>query len=312
MKKLILTPFILVGLLLPFLLLFSVVLTSEEEDASAFQLGEGQNLSAEVLGYVPLVEKYCREYNISDQVSTILAIMMVESGGKGNDVMQSSESLGLPVNSLSPEASIKQGCKYFSELIKDIEIKKCDHPTAIQAYNFGGGFVSFVSKRGRSYSYSLAESFSKEKAGGQKVTYQNAISIPINGGWRYNYGNQFYVMLVSQYLTTASFDDQTVQAIMNEALKYKGYPYVFGGSTPSASFDCSGLTQWCYGKAGIVLPRTAQAQYDASQKLTFIQAKPGDLIFFHSTYATADYVTHVGIYVGNNQMFHAGDRVRRS
>lgn len=54
----------------------------------------------------------------------------------------------------------------------------------------------------------------------------------MNGGWRYNYGNQFYVQLVSQYLTDTSpteFDGETVQVIMDEALKYEGFPYVFGG-----------------------------------------------------------------------------------
>ena len=76
-----------------------------------------------------------------------------------------------------------------------------------------------------------------------------------------------------------------------------------------ASFDCSGLTQWCYGKAGISLPRTAQAQYDATQHIPLSQAQAGDLVFFHSTYNTSDYVTHVGIYVGNNQMYHAGNPI---
>ena len=60
---------------------------------------------------------------------------------------------------------------------------------------------------------------------------------------------------------------------------------------------------------GISLPRTAQAQYDATQHLPLSQAKAGDLVFFHSTYNAGSYVTHVGIYVGNNQMYHAGDPI---
>ena len=123
------------------------------------------------------------------------------------------------------------------------------------------------------------------------------------------YGNMFYVELVNQYLTVAHFDNATAQAIMNEALKYQGWKYVYGGSNPNTSFDCSGLVQWCYGKAGISLPRTAQAQYDATQHLPLSQAKAGDLVFFHSTYNAGSYVTHVGIYVGNNQMYHAGDPI---
>ena len=96
---------------------------------------------------------------------------------------------------------------------------------------------------------------------------------------------------------------------MNEALKYRGWDYVYGGSNPNTSFDCSGLVQWCYGKAGIYLPRTAQAQYDAIQHISLSQAQAGDLVFFHSTYNAGTYVTHVGIYVGNNQMYHAGDPI---
>lgn len=293
------------------LLLFGMIISSDEEqnDSASGEISS-LNVSAEVLKHQSLVEKYCKEYGISEHVKIILAIMQVESGGKVEDVMQSSESLGLPPNSLSTEESIKQGCKYFSELIKGIKSHGCDINTAIQSYNFGGGFINYVANHGKKYSYELAEGFSKEKSGGKRVTYQNPIAIPINGGWRYGYGNQFYVKLVEQYLVTAAkFDDEVVQKIMDEALKYQGYPYVFGGSNPQTSFDCSGITQWCFAKADINLPRTAQAQYSATQHLSLAEAKPGDLVFFHSTYATSDYVTHVGIYVGNNRMYHAGDPI---
>ena len=96
---------------------------------------------------------------------------------------------------------------------------------------------------------------------------------------------------------------------MEEALKYEGYPYVFGGSSPSTSFDCSGLIQWCYAKAGVQLPRVAQDQYDVTTHIPLSEAKIGDLVFFHSTYDAGTYVTHVGIYVGNNQMYHAGSPI---
>jgi len=96
---------------------------------------------------------------------------------------------------------------------------------------------------------------------------------------------------------------------MNEALKYQGWKYVYGGSDPNTSFDCSGLTQWCFGKAGISLPRTAQMQYDATQHIPLSQAKAGDLVFFHSTYDAGSYVTHVGIVISPIQMYHAGDPI---
>ncbi|NJI71485.1 peptidase P60, partial [Clostridioides difficile] len=75
------------------------------------------------------------------------------------------------------------------------------------------------------------------------------------GGWRYGYGNMFYVELVNQYVTVPQVSGELAQKVMNEELKYQGWKYVYGGSNPNASFDCSGLVQWCYGKAGISLPR---------------------------------------------------------
>ena len=82
----------------------------------------------------PTVEKYAKEYGISDYVNYLLAIMQVESGGTGTtDVMQASQNhCGLPLNSLSTEESIKQGCKYFSELLKSAEAKGCDINTVVQ------------------------------------------------------------------------------------------------------------------------------------------------------------------------------------
>lgn len=290
------------------LLIFVVVFVSEEEGGDQFDL-MGMNLSAEVLAHQPLVEQYAKEYGIEEYINYLLAIIQVESGGRGEDVMQSSESLGLPPNSLSKEESIKQGCAYFASLVCSTKEKGCDIFTAVQAYNYGGGFVNYVAGHGKQYTFELAESFSKEKARGVKVRYPNPIAIPINGGWRYQYGNMFYILLIKQYLTPVHFDNETVRKIMTEALKYEGWEYVFGGSSPTTSFDCSGLTQWCYAKAGIQLPRTAQMQYDATKHIPLSEAKAGDLVFFHSTYDTANYITHVGILVTKNTIYHAGDPI---
>jgi hypothetical protein len=223
--------------------------------------------------------------------------------------MQSSESMGLPANTLSAEESIKQGCKYFASLLKVAKNRDCDINTVIQSYNYGSGFIDYVASRGNKYTFELAENFAKEKSGSSKVNYDNPIAVKENGGWKYSYGNMFYILLVSQYLTTEKFDDATVQTVMDEALKYEGWKYVYGGYNPTTSFDCSGLVLWCYGKAGITLPRTAQEQYDATQHIPLSEAQPGDLVFFHSTYDAGTYITHVGIYQGNNKMFHAGDPI---
>lgn len=95
------------------------------------------------------------------------------------------------------------------------------------------------------------------------------------------------------------------QLILNEMLKYQGWSYVWGGSNPTTGFDCSGLMQWAYRKAGINLPRTSYEQYKASQPISKNDLQPGDLIFFK----TADYnpVTHVGMYVGNGKMFNSNN-----
>ena len=78
-----------------------------------------------------------------------------------------------------------------------------------------------------------------------------------------------------------------------------GRPYVWGGASPSTSFDCSGLVQWAFGQLGARLPRTAQQQYDASHRVARNDLKPGDLVFFERTYPSHERITHVGIYVGN-------------
>lgn len=192
----------------------------------------GSSISEVVLKHRSMVEKYAKESDITEYVSILLAIIQVESGGTMEDVMQSSESAGLSPNSLSTEASIKQGCLYFSSLIKCSKELGCDQDSIIQAYNYGGGYLDYVAKNGKKHSFALAESFSKEKSGGQKVDYPNPIAIKENSGWRYNYGNMFYCLLVKQYLTTTQFDDKTVQEIFDEAFKYEGTAYVFGGSSP--------------------------------------------------------------------------------
>ncbi len=295
------------------LLAFVAIFISNEEHSSNrgdfIHDIDSISVTADVLKHQPMVEKYAQEYGISEYVSTLLAIIQVESGGKLPDVMQSSESLGLPPNTLDTEASVQQGTKYFADLLRSAKASGVNENTVIQAYNYGGAFIDYVAKRGSSYSFELAESFAKERSGGSKVTYSNPIAVKKNGGWRYRYGNMFYVDLVSQYFISPQFDDEMVQIVMNEALKYEGYPYRFGGDNPNTSFDCSGLTQWSYRKAGINLPRTAQQQYDVTEHIPLSEAKPGDLVFFHSTYNAGTYVTHVGIYVGNNQMYNAGDPI---
>ena len=136
----------LIGSLFPILfsivLFFGVLISADSDDENSnFSSGiTGMNLSAEVLKHQPMVEKYARENGISEYVNVLLAIIQVESGGTAEDVMQSSESLGLPPNSLDTESSIKQGCKYFASLLSSCKNQGIDDlNVAIQSYNYGGG-----------------------------------------------------------------------------------------------------------------------------------------------------------------------------
>jgi peptidoglycan DL-endopeptidase CwlO len=86
-----------------------------------------------------------------------------------------------------------------------------------------------------------------------------------------------------------------------------GMPYVWGASDPHVGFDCSGLVEWVYAQVGVNLPRTAQAQYDATSRLPQDQLQPGDLVFFANTYPSSEPITHVGIYVGNGLMINAAN-----
>ena len=108
-----------------------------------------------------------------------------------------------------------------------------------------------------------------------------------------------------------AFDDEVFAQLMGEATKYIGRTYVWGGSNPNTGFDCSGFVCWSYTQSGVYnLPRTtAQNIYNQCVPITKEEAKPGDLVFFHSTYVTSSEVTHIGIYVGDGQMIHCGDPI---
>ena len=108
-----------------------------------------------------------------------------------------------------------------------------------------------------------------------------------------------------------SYDDATVKALMEEAAKYLGYPYVWGGSNPSTSFDCSGFVCWVFTNSGVHnLPRTtAQGIYDQCTPVSQSEAKAGDIIFFTGTYNSAGAVSHVGIYCGDGVMIHCGNPI---
>ena len=125
--------------------------------------------------------------------------------------------------------------------------------------------------------------------------------------------------------------DENFLALMVEAEKYIGYPYVYGGSKPSTGFDCSGFVCWVFRQSALSMPKTsaqivcisamssgvyytgrlgAKGLYSLCTDVSRDEARPGDLVFFTKTMgADVKGITHVGIYVGNDMMLHAGDPV---
>lgn len=101
-----------------------------------------------------------------------------------------------------------------------------------------------------------------------------------------------------------------VAAMLREAQKYLGYPYVWGGSSPETSFDCSGYVCWVVNHSGWNIGRlSAQGICNVCAPISAANAQPGDLVFFKGTYDTPG-VSHCGIYVGNNTMIHCGDPIK--
>lgn len=123
--------------------------------------------------------------------------------------------------------------------------------------------------------------------------------------------NNGSVVIPGDVVPPSSYDDETVQTLINEAEKYLGMPYTFGG-TPPRSFDCSAFVCWVFTNSGVHnLPRTtAQGIYDQCTPVAVSEAKAGDIIFFTGTYNAGRPVTHVGIYCGDGIMIHCGDPIQ--
>ena len=108
-----------------------------------------------------------------------------------------------------------------------------------------------------------------------------------------------------------ALSDERFAAMIAEAEKYLGYPYVWGGSSPSTSFDCSGFVCWVINQSGVgsVGRTTAQGIFNYTTPIAPGEAKPGDIIFFTGTYDSGSAVSHVGIYAGNGMMIHCGNPI---
>lgn len=277
------------------IIIFAIFGYQQSNDNNSF--GKAK-VPAAVQRWRPLVSEIANKYGVGNYTEVLLAIICQESGGgEGtNDIMQSSESEGLSPNAIQdPQESLNVGIKYFKSIADYANKKKCNFATIIQSYNFGQGYVDYVASHGGKSTKELVVAFASAHGG--------------------SYGDKSYYDHVMRYVDVtstggASGSSQSplsnYDSLIKTAEQFQGQPYVFGGDSPSTGFDCSGLTQWVYGQNGIKLPRTAQEQYDSTSKVAPGDVKQGDLVFFTATYQCGDYITHVGIYVGNNTMYQSG------
>ena len=144
----------------------------------------------------------------------------------------------------------------------------------------------------------------------QKEIYD--ITLELKGNKPYTSGGGSYDPGSDYTIPGEALSDPAFAALITEAEKYLGWPYVWGGSSPSTSFDCSGFVCWVYTASGVHnLPRTtATGIFNQCAYVSPADARPGDLIFFTRTYDCAGPVSHVGIYVGDGMMIHAGDPIK--
>ncbi|EGO7986412.1 CHAP domain-containing protein [Enterococcus faecalis] len=191
-------PLFLIGFFFVFILLIGGASSSTSVTGT-----EEQNLPEAVLRWKEKVTKEAVKNEIPEAVPYLLGIIMVESGGNSEkypDIMQCSESQGRPPNSITdPDESIEVGVKYFANMWKGHQ--EYEILNIVQAYNFGGGFLSHS---GKSYSLESAIQFSKSQADGQTVTYTNPVAISLGYNYRYTYGNMFYSQIVKQYISSTS------------------------------------------------------------------------------------------------------------
>lgn len=164
-------------------------------------------LSYEVLRWREVVEYWTNHYEIPDWTIEVLAIMHVETGGRHADLMQSSESAGLPPNTLRYEESIAQGVRYLARIIaraKSFGIED-DRLGIFQAYNFGIFYINHLARNGSAHSLEIAATYSRTvvapslgNATGRRLSYQNPIAIAHGKPWIYANGGNFHYAFIVQ------------------------------------------------------------------------------------------------------------------
>jgi Lysozyme-like/Peptidase family M23 len=196
--KYILPLLIVAGILFGIVFMLLLMASNLVENKPDSFIGDGvANVSEQVLQYKPTVEKYAEEYGVEEYVGIILALMMQESGGSGNDPMQASESYCGRVGCITnPDVSIEQGVKYFSEVLKKAN---GDVKLTLQSYNFGLGFIDYVNEHGGKYTQELAIDFSSMMYDELAHTGIYSCVRPEAVQYEACYGDIYYVDAVMQY-----------------------------------------------------------------------------------------------------------------
>lgn len=178
-----------IGLLISFAILIGIIIASIFGNQQANDLGSygASEIPPAVKQYEEQITSELKKYGRENQINVLLAIVARESGGIGTaDIMQSSESIGLPPNTIQdPVKSIEIGVKYFHEVLTQAEKANVDIDTAIQAYNMGNGYIDFVVKNGGKHSKDLAQTYSDKKK--------------TELGWN-TYGDPNYIENVRKYM----------------------------------------------------------------------------------------------------------------
>lgn len=293
-------------------------------------------LSDEIKKYEKELEAAAKEYGFEAYVELFKALAEQRHyDGKKDDIFNMSKtSLNPdPKKALSRADSIKIAAELFADCIdaysKMGEPYMPPQPTdtealksILQAFEFeSDGFVDYCKGK---YTLEKAEEYAKKKSGNTKRT--DEAEIQQKGPWDFKdqkYPDkvlQFYFVQVSQTggggsfgfsLPSEALSDKEFMNMYNEISKYVqgNYPYVFGGSSPETSFDCSGFVCWVINHCGNgwnVDRTTANGLLSYCAEVKKEDAKPGDLIFFQGTYAEPG-ASHVGIVVGNNHFAHFGN-----
>ena len=227
---------VVISIILLFLSIFGI---EEEERLRAEQQGIYGNysISADVERYRARILKECKKYHREKYIDLYLAVVMQESGGKGTDIFQCSESLGKPRNSLSVDASIKQGVKYLSGMLKKANPKSpsdiANIKSALQGYNFGGGFFDYIKSEvyKNKWSQQAVLDYQKMRSGGKKRSGSSAQNLG-----PYAYGDAYYTEHVLRYYPLAS--GYTVNVKVGQASKVSKsnrLHWLFNGSPPNSS-----------------------------------------------------------------------------